>query len=338
MNCHSRRDFLAEVGRGMLVASLGTATAIELGLASSLAEESPQRLTFGPLEPLVSLMQETAPDKLLPILVAKLKAGMDLKTLVTSAALANVRAFGGQDYTGYHAFMALVPAYQIAGELSAERQALPVLKVLYRNSSRIQAQGFQHQDILHPVKPAESVAPNHSGEVLRDAIRAVDWEGAESRFAAIANGPIDETFNQLQPALEDEVDVHRVVLAWRSWAMLGLSGAEYAHTLLRQSVRYCLNTEQSLRDQTHPRSQIREVLPRLLDQYQLLDKPIRNRKADDGAVEQLARTIFSETREQAAEAAAAALAEGLPSEAVGEAISMAANLLVLHDPGAPRAE
>ena len=52
-------------------------------------------------------MQETAPDKLLPILVAKLKAGTNLKTLVTAAALANVRAFGGQDYTGYHTFMAL---------------------------------------------------------------------------------------------------------------------------------------------------------------------------------------------------------------------------------------
>ena len=50
-------------------------------------------------------------------------------------------------------------------------------------------------------------------------------------------------------------------------------------------------------------------------------------------VEELAQTIFSGTREQAAEAAAAALADGMDPEAVGEAISLAANLLVLHDPG-----
>src|SRR5262249_25392767 len=47
----------------------------------------------------------------------------------------------------------------------------------------------------------------------------------------------------------------------------------------------------------------------------------------------LAQTIFSGTRDQAAEAAAGALAEGFDPEAVGEAISLAANLLVLHDPG-----
>ena len=70
------------------------------------------------------------------------------------------------------------------------------------------------------------------------------------------------------------MDVHRVVLAWRAWAMLGLSGEEYAHTLLRQSVRYCLNTEQSLRDREQPRSEVRQVLPRLLDQYHLLEQAV----------------------------------------------------------------
>ena len=68
-------------------------------------------------------MQETPPNKLLPLLVNRLRAGTDLKTLVTSAALANARAFGGQDYTGYHTFMALAPAYQIAAELPTERRA-----------------------------------------------------------------------------------------------------------------------------------------------------------------------------------------------------------------------
>ena len=78
---------------------------------------------------------------------------------------------------------------------------------------------------------------------------------------------------------------------------------------------------------------MRDELPRLLDQYHLLSKPLGDRKAEDGWVEKLAHTIVSGTREQAADAAAAALAEGLDPEAVGEAISMAANLLVLHDPG-----
>jgi hypothetical protein len=110
----------------MLVASVGTATALDLGLAPALAGETEKRLTFGKLEPLVSLMQETPPAKLLPQLVGKLKAGTDLKTLVSAAALANVWTFAGQDYIGSHTFMALIPAYQMSAELSGKDKALPV--------------------------------------------------------------------------------------------------------------------------------------------------------------------------------------------------------------------
>jgi hypothetical protein len=52
----SRRQFLSDVGQGMLVASLGSAAALEIGLAPSAANEPTRRLTFGQLEPLVSLM------------------------------------------------------------------------------------------------------------------------------------------------------------------------------------------------------------------------------------------------------------------------------------------
>jgi hypothetical protein len=44
-------------------------------------------------------------------------------------------------------------------------------------------------------------------------------------------------------------------------------------------------------------------------------------------------TLFRSTPEQAAEAAAAAIAEGFPADAIGEAISLAANQLVLRDEG-----
>jgi hypothetical protein len=210
---------------------------------------------------------------------------------------------------------------------------LPVLKVLYRNSSRIQEQGAQHHDTLQPVQAAESVDARRGGEQLRAAVRAVDWDTAEARFAALAKGPAGEAFNHLQFAVQDEINVHRVVLAWRAFAMLDLCGQSNAHTLLRQSVRFCLDSEQIQRNNNHPTPAVRAVLPRLLDQYHLLSKPLGDRKAEDDWVEQLARTIFSGTHEQAADAAAAALAEGVHPESVGEAISLASNLLVLHDPG-----
>src|SRR5262245_29400509 len=102
----TRREFLTEVGRGMLVASVGYEVASELGLASALAETS-EALSFGSLEPLVCLMQETPVNRLLPALVEKLQSGTDLRRLVAAAALANARTFGGEDYVGFHTMMAL---------------------------------------------------------------------------------------------------------------------------------------------------------------------------------------------------------------------------------------
>src|SRR5579871_5551382 len=117
MSTNNRREFLADVGRGMLVASLGSTLAADLGVGSVWADEGGKPLTFGKLEPLVALMQETPVAKLLPLLVEKMKAGTDLRTLTAAGSLANARAFGGHDYTGYHAFMALAPAYHMATEL-----------------------------------------------------------------------------------------------------------------------------------------------------------------------------------------------------------------------------
>jgi hypothetical protein len=337
MGNSNRREFLADVGRGMLVASLGSVVAADLEVAPAWAGEGAEPLTFGKMEPLVELMQETPVDKLLPKLVEKMRAGTDLRTLTAAGALANARTFGGHDYTGYHALMALAPAYQMAAELPEEQRPLPVLKVLYRNTNRIQEEGGRSHEALHPVKPADLPKERDGGELLREATRRRDQQGAEETFAALARGPIGEAFNHLQFAVEDEVDVHRVVLAWRSWVLRDFTGSEYAHTLLRQSVRYCVDAEKWVFEQKRTPA-IRSVLPRLLDQYRLAGRKPGDRKAEDKWIERLAETIYGDSRERAAEAAAAALAEGMAPDAVGEAISLAANRLVLCDPGRTRAE
>jgi hypothetical protein len=330
MSKRSRREFLADVGQGMLIAGVGGALAADLGLAPAhAAEPTADRLLFGDREPLVALMQETPAGKLLPVVVEKMQAGTDLGELVAAAALANARTFGGEDYTGYHSFMALVPAFQMANELPSERRALPVLKVLYRNTQRMQEKGGAKKEVLHPVAPAQLPPDRPGGELLRESVRKKDKDGAERTFAALAQGPVGEAYNHVQFCVQDEEDVHRVVLAWRAWAILDLVGKEHAHTLLRQSVHYCIDNERGGKNQPA----IRTVLPKLLDQFKLLGKPVGSRSADDAWVEHLAGTIYAGSGAQAAEAAAAALAEGMSPEAVGEAISLAANRLVLCDPG-----
>jgi hypothetical protein len=131
--------------------------------------------------------------------------------------------------------------------------------------------------------------------------------------------------------------VHRVVLAWRSWALLDLTGKEYAHTLLRQSVRFCVDEEGSLhRYKNSGEEKLRELLPKLIERRGLSSRAPGDRQPDDAWIERMSHTIYASSREQAAEAVTEALSEGVGPEAVGEAISLAANQLVLHDPGRKR--
>src|SRR5262249_22278993 len=146
-------------------------------------------LSFGKLEPLVAAMQETPANKLLPLLVEKMKDGTDLRTLVAAGALANCRTFGGQDYTGYHAFMALIPALEMSKELPEARRPLPVLKVLYRNTNRIQEKGGRKDEVLHPVEAADLPKEKQTPEILQEATRKADMTNAERTFAALAKEP-----------------------------------------------------------------------------------------------------------------------------------------------------
>ncbi|MFO0935624.1 MAG: hypothetical protein U0798_03800 [Gemmataceae bacterium] len=331
MNANSRREFLADVGRGMLVAGLGSGLAYDLGLASASAEEPAARLNFGSLEPLVSLMQETPIDQLMSRLVEKLQSGTELRTLVAAGALANARTFGGQDYTGYHAFMALPPALDMTKELPEKQRALPVLKVLYRNSARIQEHGGVSSEILHPLTEHDH---DFTAETLCNAVHKRDMNKAEQTFASM---PAD-AYDKLLQAVMEEVDVHRVVLAWRAWSMIDIAGKEYAHTLLRQSVRYCVDSEMRRKTPSWSASEITKLLPKLLDEHKLIAIGTGTKAADDQWVKRLADTIYGESRARAAEAVAMALAEGFDPEAVGEAMSLAATRLVLRDPGRAKAE
>lgn len=340
----SRRAFLADVGRGTLVAAVGLSTAVNLGLTPASADQSDDRLRFGRLEGLVELMQSGKGEGLLAQVVEKLQSGMPLNDIVAAAALANARTFGGQDYVGFHTMMALAPCYAMASLLPAERQALPVLKVLHRNSGRIADHGGVDSEVLRVVEADPAIAKTASGAELLAAVRAQDFDRAERVFAAVAqgskaqgnqaSGTVDEAteraLEELLVAVQDQSEVHRIVMPYRAYDLLDIVGPEHAHTMLRQSVRYCVQND---RHRDHSAGG-RDVLPKLLDEYRLLDPNLpTSRPAEDKWLAGLADTIFRSQPADAAAAAAAAVRDGFPLDAIGTALSLAANQLVLRDKG-----
>lgn len=269
----------------------------------------------------------------MPVLVGKLKEGTDLRTLIAAGSLANAREFGGKHYEGYHTFMALAPAFEMSKELSEAQKALPVLKVLYRNSTHIQAKGGRKNEVLRPVKATPVPAGKLAGESLQELTRKNDPATAEGIFATVAKDGADDAFNHVMYCVADDINVHRVVLAWRAWAMLDFTGKEHAHTLLRQSVLFCCNENRGGKQ-----SAITTQLPKLMDQHKLAGKKIGTRDGDDAWVEALAKVVYGGGRDKAADAVAAALAEGFSSACISDAINLAANQLLLNDPGRSKAD
>ncbi len=330
----TRRAFLTDVGRGVLAVGLGPALVADLGLGPAFGADGPDTLSFGKLEPLVALMQETPADKLLPLLADRLRDGTALDQLLAAGALANARTFGGEDYVGFHTMMALAPSFHMSREMPEKSRPLPVFKVLHRNARRIQEFGGRKKEVLHPVEAKPVPDGKGPGEVILDAAHRKDMAAAEQAFAATAAGGPDDALNQLLFAVEDCLEVHRVVLPYRAWDLLPIIGREHAHTLLRQSVHYCVKND-SPNYRSHYNG-ARTLLPKLLDQHKLTGKALGTKTGDDAWLEKLSTAIFTGKPDDAAGAVAEALAEGFSPAAVGEAIALATNQLVLRDEGRPQ--
>lgn len=289
-------------------------------------------LDFGRFEALAALIQETAPDELQTALIAKLRAGTTLEDVVAACALANARSFGGRDYTGYHCLMALTPALAMAGELDEPLRALPVLKVVHRTASRIQDTGGR-DDALTAL---EVTTKSREPRAIWNEFVARDMDGAERALIAASRESAEQALQDLQSILREHLDVHRIVLAWRAWDLMQLTGEAHAATLMRQSVRFCVAAEQTRIDRKEPTPRLRELLPELMEKHGLAKQPAGTRPASDAELDELANVVFASGRDEAARATAAALASGMAHADVGRALSFAANRLLLHDPGRPR--
>ena len=186
---NTRRRFLADVGCGTLIAAVGSSMATDLGLASAAAAQGPEpaRLTFGELEGLVALMQDTPADRIVPVVIDELRRGTEPRRLVAAAALANARTFGGEDYVGFHTMMALAPAFHMSRELPEARQSLadPQGALSQCQPDRRRPAAVAMRCFIR-LRPGSLSSGQPGGEALREQVRGKDMASAEQTFAALA--------------------------------------------------------------------------------------------------------------------------------------------------------
>ena len=93
--------------------------------------------------------------------------------------------------------------------------------------SRIQEVGGRRREVMHAAPAPKDAAGRRGGSAAACAPRSIacDADAAERAFAAlVARRPSRAAYDALQHIVQEDINVHRVVLAWRVWETLPITG------------------------------------------------------------------------------------------------------------------
>ena len=286
-------------------------------------------------------MQETPPTSCCRCWSRSMQGGTDLRDAGRGRARWPTPApSAAQDYVGFHTFMALAPGLRRWSrelpEPTGRRCRCSRCSTATPTASR--STGGREHEVLHPVAAGGPARRPHGGEALREATRGRRHGRGRADLRRAGAGPIGEAFNDLQyvGAGRRRRPPRRPRLAGLGAARPDGQGAR-PHAAAPVGALLRATRRAASRATTGRAGDPAPCCRKLLDQYKLLEQaagrphgrttPGSRAEPDD---------LRAPAATQAADAVAAALAEGIAPEAVGEAISLAANQLVLRDPGRPQ--
>jgi hypothetical protein len=287
------------------------------------------------IEPLVQFIEETAPDEIIEQTLAKLQGGAPIKTMLTASALAVTRSSDlppGHHGGPLHPLVGIHAIRHIAERVSAEHRFLPILQHVALSNKHIHHPGMGPY-MLPEFEPIDAGGVEATKRAFLGAVERGVYNEADHYFLWLwDNIPAVEALDLLLTvAIPKNVqDDHYFIFPSFTWRAVEWLGREYLPILMRPAVRYVT------RFPTPPAIPDFEAL---LDEYQLLARPLRQSTGDDEtpAIGDLGERIgqchvYAEIPGMLAKA----LADGLSLEGAGEALSIgAANLFLRSLTGNP---
>ena len=261
--------------------------------------------------------------------LAKLRAGVPIRTLLTASALAVTRSSDlppGHHGGPLHPLVGLHAVYHITERLSGEDRFLSVLQHVALSNKHIHHAGmgpymlpeFKPIDAggVEATKPAFLAAVNHGVSNVADHHFLWLWQHVP---------PVEALDLLLSVAIpKNLLDDHYFIFPALTWRALEWIGLDYVPVLMRPAVRYVTR---------FPTPPAIPEIDAVLEECQLLTRPLRQQSGADEtlAIGSLGEAISRcDTYAEIPGRLGRALADGLSLEGAGEALSIGAAGLFLR--------
>jgi hypothetical protein len=282
------------------------------------------------IEPLVQLVEETPPDRIVAAVHDKLTEGVSARQMLLASALAVVRSSDlppGHHGGPLHPLAGLHAVRHIAARLPGEYARLPIIQNVAVANKHI------HSPAMGPFILAEAQPVSERDDVeltlaaFRQAATRGVYNACDHYFLYLLErlSPIEALGHLLEVAVpKNQIDDHYFLFPVFTWRALEYFGWEYTKYIGRAPVRYVTRP-------TAPASL--DEVDRLIARYELLERDLRPETGPDetAAVTGLADAIgrVSDLAEVPA-MLAHALSEGLSLAGVGEGLSAGGSTLFLR--------
>jgi hypothetical protein len=290
----------------------------------------PTRVQFAPeIEPLVQFIEETTPSEIVDRTLAKLREGVSIETMLTASALAVTRSSDlppGHHGGPLHPLVGLHAVYHIIERLSGEDRFLPVLQHVVLTNKHIHHPGMGPY-MLPDFEPIDAGGIDATKDAFLSAVDRGVSNLADHYFLWLWQHipPVEALDLLLTVALpKNLLDDHYFIFPALTWRALEWMGREYLPILMRPAVRYVTRfpTPPAIPD-----------IEAILDEYQLLTRPLRQRSGADETptIGRLGEAIGQcDVYAEIPRMLGQALSEGLSLEGAGEALSIGAAGLFLR--------
>lgn len=290
----------------------------------------PRRVQFADdIEPLVQFIEETDPSEIVDQTLAKLRDGLPIRTMLTASALAVTRSSDlppGHHGGPLHPLVGLHALHHLVDRLDDEDRFLPILQHVALSNKHI------HHPAMGPFmlldfEPRDAGGVEATKEAFFTAVRRGESNLADHYFLWLWENvpPVEALDLLLTIAIPKNVlDDHYFIFPALTWRALEWLGEEYRPILMRPAVRYVTR---------YPTPPAIPEIDALLEEYQLLTRPLRQHSGDDETetIGRIGEAIgqcsdFSEIPQMLAKA----MSDGLSMEGAGEALSIGAAGLFLR--------